>query len=525
MSAEPLRATFHPYLMMHGVQALPDAHVCEETSRLLVPLFVAESGRLVCLAVGRDGSTSCTHAEASRTVGELRDDSPRLWVTACIVVAMRMHAETGDPVELVGGVDGMASVSRRLAAPGREIIALVDRADDVDTSALHRAGASVAKSAGRRWLDDGLELADAAIGAARRQAARRFEFADVTAMELTAPVWLVQGWIERDCIAALIGPPKCGKSFVAFDLALSVAAGTDWHGRAVQAGPVVILAGEGHRGMARRVQAWSRQRGVDVPPGRVFVSSRAAALTDPDTLEDVIEAIRVCVDAAGMPPALVVVDTLARCFGAGDENSSRDMVGFIAALDAIRARFGCSVLVVHHTGHAASGRGRGSSAFLGALDTELLVECPAGRLEPGGFLTVRCTAMKDALMPPDVHFAAELVQAGEASSIALRLVEGVPATPIAMPSGVRMALYAAVQVRDADGSVCRSAWREAYAGLHGGKGEAVRKGFTRAEREMLDAGALIELPTGMRRLAETCSAWADFDALVGRGKGAAQWRS
>lgn len=67
-------------------------------------------------------------------------------------------------------------------------------------------------------------------------------------------------------------------------------------------------------------------------------------------------------------PQLIVVDTLARNFGEGDENNTADMNAFVAAMDDLRSRYpGSTVLVVHHTGHAEKGRSRGSMAFKGAL--------------------------------------------------------------------------------------------------------------------------------------------------------------
>ena len=69
------------------------------------------------------------------------------------------------------------------------------------------------------------------------------------------------------------------------------------------------------------------------------------------------------------PPALLVVDTMARTMVGGDENSARDVGLFIAALD------GQSVgtrLVVHHAGKG--GDERGSSALRGAADVIARVE-------------------------------------------------------------------------------------------------------------------------------------------------------
>ena len=69
-------------------------------------------------------------------------------------------------------------------------------------------------------------------------------------------------------------------------------------------------------------------------------------------------------------PRLIVLDTLARNFGGGNENDTKDMNQFVTNVDAVRQAWGCTVLVVHHTGHNSTDRGRGSSALKAALDSE-----------------------------------------------------------------------------------------------------------------------------------------------------------
>ncbi len=60
-------------------------------------------------------------------------------------------------------------------------------------------------------------------------------------------------------------------------------------------------------------------------------------------------------------PALVVLDTLARNFGPGDENSTADMTKFIAGLDWMMENQ-ITRLLVHHSGHSDKSRGRAAGA-------------------------------------------------------------------------------------------------------------------------------------------------------------------
>jgi hypothetical protein len=87
----------------------------------------------------------------------------------------------------------------------------------------------------------------------------------LTAQELMSmpPLrWLVDHHLPAGGFAVLYGPPGGGKSFVALDLAMSVATGTDWLGvERVDPGVVVYVAAEGSAGLAKRVGAWINAHG------------------------------------------------------------------------------------------------------------------------------------------------------------------------------------------------------------------------------------------------------------------------
>jgi hypothetical protein len=71
--------------------------------------------------------------------------------------------------------------------------------------------------------------------------------------------YLVKGLIPREGLIVVWGPPKCGKSFWAFDLTMHIALGWEYRSRRVQQAPVVYCAFEGQRGFEARVEAF-RQR-------------------------------------------------------------------------------------------------------------------------------------------------------------------------------------------------------------------------------------------------------------------------
>jgi KaiC/GvpD/RAD55 family RecA-like ATPase len=204
--------------------------------------------------------------------------------------------------------------------------------------------------------------------AERKQEPRPFSLIPFGDLEPRPLDWLIQDLIERDSLIVLFGDPGAAKTFWALDMAFCVVSGKPHHDRKVKAGPVIYIAGEGHNGLARRRKAWENRHQVDLKGSPIFVSEGPAMLTDDLNLLAVLNAVGETVDAVGQAPQLVVIDTLARNFGPGDENSTQDMTKFVRACDEIRIEHGCAVVLVHHTGHADKSRQRGSTVMNGAID-------------------------------------------------------------------------------------------------------------------------------------------------------------
>src|SRR5580704_10982572 len=85
---------------------------------------------------------------------------------------------------------------------------------------------------------------------------------DASMAARTTPVALVEGMIPERSLAVIYGQPASGKSFLALDLAYSVATGIPWLGRKVQHGPAVYIAGEGIGGLPKRIAAWKDAHGA-----------------------------------------------------------------------------------------------------------------------------------------------------------------------------------------------------------------------------------------------------------------------
>ncbi len=212
--------------------------------------------------------------------------------------------------------------------------------------------------------------------------------------------WAIKRLLPRSGLAALYGRPGSLKSFVAVNIALCVALGWDWAGRRVNQAPVVYIAAEGSGGLRKRKEGYARAW-PNLPASVPFylVSAAPNLGADPGDLAPLIADI----EAAGVRPGLIVLDTLAQTLGAADENGA-GMTAFVGNAARLAAKFGALVLIVHHVGlgEGAQQRMRGHSSLHGALDAQLLCERQEGSLSA----TLTLQKLKDEAC--DVRLTANL---------------------------------------------------------------------------------------------------------------------
>ena len=273
--------------------------------------------------------------------------------------------------------------------------------------------------------------------------------------------YLVDGLIETPSTGLMFGSPSAGKSFQAGSLALSVATGTDWMGHKVKQGIVVMFMGEGRQGLKRRAEAWKRHHGIRPDDNSIWISNRRVEFTAA-SLKGAAEELKKIEEVTGKKVVLVIVDTLARHMPtASDENSAKDMGGFINACDWIRDQFNCVALIVHHSGKGAKDNSRGSSALRGAMDWEIMVEGLPSR-------SLIWTKQKEGELPPPLGFTLIDVQ------ITDEVKSAVPVSTVYDPShgkmtgGMKERAKAALEClrfllsMSEEGKVTRDEWRDDY---------------------------------------------------------------
>lgn len=323
---------------------------------------------------------------------------------------------------------------------------------------------------------------------------RRFPFvrvADLLAGQKAAR-WLIRGWLEAGALALLFGESMAGKSFVALDWCARIVTGTAWNGCSVLAGPVFYICGEGHSGIGKRMAAWEEHHGIRLADAPLYVSERGASLMDLTEAEAIGETVRELSSQHGAP-ALVVVDTLHRNMGDGDENSAQDFGRFVTNIDRnIRLPLGCAVLLVHHCGLTSKDRSRGTGAIRGALDAEFSLQLAVdGMVEGSRNLT--CIKQKDAEKPAPLVLVGQRValpppwtdsETGEALS-SLVFVQSDAAPPLlsavkqrVLPHGQRVALDALRKVSDQTPPCGAPSWVHKVASGDAWRAESYRMGLT-----------------------------------------------
>ena|GEM_PF-1105412 len=199
-------------------------------------------------------------------------------------------------------------------------------------------------------------------------------------LALPPPEWLVHGLLTVESNALLSGPFASLKSFLVLDLALCIAYGIPWHGREVRQTGVLYTAGEGVRGLGRRIRAWQIHHGMVGVDAPFRLLSAGVNLTDPEHVAKLIASGLEAAALEGQPVGLVIIDTLARAMVGADENSAQDMGRAVRATDELRESLRATTLAVCHTGKDRERGTRGSSALPGAADTILSVEREEERL-------------------------------------------------------------------------------------------------------------------------------------------------
>jgi hypothetical protein len=222
----------------------------------------------------------------------------------------------------------------------------------------------------------------------------RFRFVDEDGMSsIRPPEWLIEDLFTAGSYAMLFGPPSTFKTFIALDMALTIASGgfgsSDLCWPSVHVvGPVLFAAGEGRADIFKRVIAWQKRHNHGEKTGN-FVLGDPVPLVNEDHGQ-FLEGAKEASPKEGYK--LVILDTVGRSMAGMNENAQQDASAFTNLVEHIKYELGAAVLALHHTGFSDQHRSRGSSVF--GADTDTIIRLD--RETKAKVVSLTMTKQKDA---------------------------------------------------------------------------------------------------------------------------------
>jgi phage/plasmid primase-like uncharacterized protein len=401
----------HPYLKRKGI-GVNGARITGD-GRLVVPLY-GQDGTLSSLQyIDHEGGK--LYHSGGATGGKFwmlgtMDDPGTLYVGEGFATCATIHEASNRPCAVAYSASNIVVVTgilREIYGAAQDIVIVAD--NDASGVGQRYSEQASAKYGARMVMPPMLGDANDYAQAGHDLAALLAPVADdwlIPADDFCskpAPIkWLVKNWLQADALCMVHGPSGGGKTFVMLDWCLRMASGmTDWIGHKVKPCNVVYLAGEGHHGLRGRIAAWKHHH--QAGKLSMWLSKAGCDLNTSAGYLKIVDSVR----ALKVRPEVIVVDTLHR-FLLGDENSSQDAKTMLDACAALMQEFGCTVVLVHHTGVSdeAQHRARGSSAWRGALDIEISI-VPGKEGKP---MEIVQRKSKDAEMASDVFVKLEQVE-------------------------------------------------------------------------------------------------------------------
>ncbi len=229
--------------------------------------------------------------------------------------------------------------------------------------------------------------------------AGRFRFVDYDGMQaIEPPKWLIKDTLPERGYGMLVGKRGTFKTFVALDMALSVASGASsyfeddkpehWQGifpEVSKPGPVIIAVGEGRSSIKNRVEAWSSEHLEGDKIENILLADPVPRPHEEDINAFINGALEIHDEYS-----LVVLDTVGRSMQGLNENIQQDASKFTRMVESIQCKLNCAVLAIHHMGHNED-RARGSSVFGADIDCEFIIE----RKVKENFIRLKNTKQKD----------------------------------------------------------------------------------------------------------------------------------
>jgi hypothetical protein len=251
--------------------------------------------------------------------------------------------------------------------------------------------------------------------------------------------WLVEDLWTEQAVGILGGEPKCCKSFLALDVAVSVASGTACLRQfpVRRSGPVLLFPAEDSLAVVRQ-----RLEGIAAAAQIPFASLPVQVITAPSLrLDTATDRLRLSQTVQEQHPVLLVLDPLIRLHRV-DENDATQIAALLSYLRELQRQFQLAVLLVHHarkdSQSSRPGQAlRGSSELHGWGDSNLYLR------RKGSQLTL---STEHRAAPSRDQIPLQLTQSG--SALALTVLERPIAQPDTPPTPIEQVRQALAQLQE-----------------------------------------------------------------------------
>jgi hypothetical protein len=309
------------------------------------------------------------------------------------------------------------------------------------------------------------------------------------------PEWLVERCIMKMGIGILSGRWGTGKTYVAIDLAVSVATGQSFAGReAPERCGVLYLAAEGAHTILRRLKIARECRGV-MENTPFFMTAACPMLTEPNVLETLLASTSAIDEEMqrrhGVRLGLIIIDTLMVAAGWDDENKNAEVQAVMRVLRSLSDETSAFVLAIDHHGKDVSRGTRGASDKESSADMVL-------SLTPGRMTLTKCRVGPQGAVTPFELKVHSITGAGDKLWTECTVEWGVSERRVVKSLGLRKAMQATLTEEiKVDGRIVRAASkadvRNAFnKSMNGKSPETVRQAWKRTYDAAIDSGEVIE---------------------------------
>jgi len=191
--------------------------------------------------------------------------------------------------------------------------------------------------------------------------------------QIPDPVWLIQDVLPEMSLAMTYGETGSLKTFLELDKALWGAVGEPWAAskdqdiegfKIMRPLRTVIVAGEGARGLKRRIAAWAKRHGIKTDDLPILVIPVMPRFADEGDLDKLIRTIK-----AKLPdPDYVIVDTAMWAASGLNLNIPADSQVLLSSFKRVMLYLGCSLTFVHHTGKDKKREQLGAENLIAGVD-------------------------------------------------------------------------------------------------------------------------------------------------------------